>query len=283
MKPKLCVCGRSKALPLCDNSHESEGWSCAATVAHSPLVVVASSRYLNLAKKLAHHYAGAALESARATPLVCERLVVLADPTDLEQLSRLISTVEADESIVFVVGFAPGILRSLFPTAELRYLDDSSPLSAFQSVRQQLSEPPSPTQPMHLPRVFVSHAVSDEPRLAAAIDYLRRFLQASYFLCSDSIAPGTAWQSEIVEALRDADRFVAVISAASLRSHFCSFEAGMALALDKPIRLISLDGSRPPLFLAHLQCLDLALAASRRPWLSDDDRVLDALLRCSTE
>ncbi|MCA9524646.1 MAG: TIR domain-containing protein [Myxococcales bacterium] len=285
MKPKLCVCGRSNKLPLCDNSHESEGWSCSAPTERTPLLIAASSRYLNLAKKLAFHYGGRALEPAESTAGSAERLLVLVDPTDLDELRRTIESLQADEIVAFVVGFDPTLVQPLFPSAELRFLDDSSPLAAFHSVRRQLEERQAPNEraDWRWPSTFVSHAVADEGRLLGAVEYLRQHFCASLFVCSDSIAPGSAWQDEIVGALRAAERFVAVVSEASLRSHFCSFEGGMAQALEKPLRLLSLDGSRPPLFFAQLQCIDLRAIQQRRPWLSDDDVVVDALIRCCIE
>ena len=61
---------------------------------------------------------------------------------------------------------------------------------------------------------------------------------------------------EIVGALTARDLFVVLLSEASLASPFCAFEIGYASALGKPLHLISLDGSLPPVFVQHLHAVD---------------------------
>ena len=73
--------------------------------------------------------------------------------------------------------------------------------------------------------------------------------------------------------------FIYTLSEASLASHFCSFEVGVATALGKPVRLVSLDGSRPPVFIQHLQTVDLERIARTRPWLERHDLLLEELLK----
>lgn len=64
-----------------------------------------------------------------------------------------------------------------------------------------------------------------------------------------------------------------------MSSHFCSFEVGMASALQKPLILISLYGSMPHVFIQHLQAIDLPRIVRQKPWLSIEDALLDELLR----
>ena len=111
------------------------------------------------------------------------------------------------------------------------------------------------------------------------IDYLSNFFHADLFTCGESIAPGENWHATILEALRSKDRFIYMLSSASLDSHFCSFEIGMAAALCKPTSLISLDGSRPPAFVQHIQCVDLERVRRQKPWLERADLVLEELIR----
>jgi len=53
---KLCVCGRSKSMPICDASHDGEGWTCRVEKAWSEMSFFTSFRYQNLGLKLASHY-----------------------------------------------------------------------------------------------------------------------------------------------------------------------------------------------------------------------------------
>jgi len=53
----------------------------------------------------------------------------------------------------------------------------------------------------------------------------------------------------------------------------------MAYALETPISLISLDGSRPPIFVQHLQTIGLIRLERQKPWLDKGDLLLDQLLK----
>jgi len=81
-----------------------------------------------------------------------------------------------------------------------------------------------------------------------------------------------------LDALRNQDRFIALLSKISLASHFCSFEIGSANALSKPIALISLDGSVPPVFVQHIQAIDLPRILLQESWLDPQDALLRELL-----
>jgi hypothetical protein len=52
----------------------------------------------------------------------------------------------------------------------------------------------------------------------------------------------------------------------------------MALALGKPIHVISLDGQPPPAHLQHLQAIDADRLQRRKPWLTRQDALLEASL-----
>jgi hypothetical protein len=82
----------------------------------------------------------------------------------------------------------------------------------------------------------------------------------------------------ILAALYRAERFVWVGSEASLRSTFCAFEIGWARSRGIPARAVSLDGSLPPPFFADVQAVDLPRRRAARPWLSDDEALVEALL-----
>ena len=82
----------------------------------------------------------------------------------------------------------------------------------------------------------------------------------------------------IQDHLKRCDLCLFVASEASRDSVFCAFEAGMALALGKPIHLISLDGQSPPVHLQHLQAIDANRLQRRKPWLTPQDALLEASL-----
>src|SRR6185295_2137333 len=142
---------------------------------------------------------------------------------------------------------------------------------------------PASDLPRTLHGAFLSHAVGDEALILSVIDYLRRYFKADLFLCADSILSGTNWQDTISAALFGREYFVSLLSKANLASHFCSFEIGVAYALRKPIRLLSLDGSPPPAFVQHMQFVDLPRLARQKPWLDIQDILVDELLKVLSE
>lgn len=278
---KLCVCGRSAEFPICDNSHEEEGWTCAAEVAWNRLGFSASRRYQNLARKLASHYEAALILPGEPYHAV-DTLVTVVDGTDLQFPLAIQSQIQARQRWVVSLGAATTLLASQLSADKIVDLGHIPPFQAFSHIRQALdkgaSAPPEPTARQMLASAFISHAIKDEPLLLPAIHYLRDYFQANFFLCADSIPSGSDWQKTIDRALHQQDIFVVLLSKAVLASHFCSFEIGMAYALKKPIVILSLDGSRPPAFVQHLQMIDLPRIAYQKPWLTLPDILLDELL-----
>jgi len=128
------------------------------------------------------------------------------------------------------------------------------------------------------PSIFVSHGVVDEPRIFPILETLREQYGLTLFVCADSINPGTDWQREIVEQLQRCDLFLALNSAATSRSVFCAYEAGMAAGLNKKTRVVSLDNSELPLHLRGIQAVDVPRLLARKPWLTESDGLLDACL-----
>jgi len=125
----------------------------------------------------------------------------------------------------------------------------------------------------------MSHAIADEPTLGPVVEQLRRFLNADIFFCADSIRSGSSWQEIIRQELRHKELFLFIASQASLRSQFCAFEAGFAMGMNKNIRILSLDGSAPPGFFQDIQAADCLRLAARKPWLTPQEALLDALLQ----
>ena len=106
---------------------------------------------------------------------------------------------------------------------------------------------------------------------------IRRTYGCSVFLCADSIPPGTDWSNYIKQELIRADLFIHITSEASVQSMFCTFELGMAVALDLAIRVITVDRTLPPLPIRHLQAADTQRLMDRRPWLTEEEATLIAM------
>lgn len=287
---KLCVCGRSALFPICDESHVAEGWVCATDITWANYGFCASYRYENLVRKLAAHYQGVTCLAGEPFPAL-ETLLIIVDGTDLEFPVEANRQIRAKRRLVVTLGIASPFLNGVFPGCQIVNLAGNNIFQSFKRIRMFLDESdgngqvqdisnvvPMPAEAT-LKSVFISHAVKDEPLIMPVIDYLRRYFQVDLFTCADSIPASTNWQAEIIDALRAKDIFVVLLSQATSTSHFCSFEIGMAYALKKPIILISLDGSRPPIFVQHLQTVDLTRLERQKPWLDKGDLLLDELLK----
>ena len=57
-------------------------------------------------------------------------------------------------------------------------------------------------------------------------------------------------------------------------STFCAYEIGYAHGKEIRTIAISLDGTMPPQYLAHLQCIDLPRRHMLMPWYSMQDLLL---------
>lgn len=277
MAGRRCICGRSGRLPLCDGSHAAEGWTCAALPGAALARVFAAAPHNHtLAERLAHVRRGQPLHRLDG-PVVAEELVVLTDGTDLDHLRPALARLQAGTTRVLVVGADVGLLAAAFPGSRLTWVPEADhPAVLWTALLRALDDPGAPVPPA-VRRLFLSHATADEARIQPAVTALRD-LGLEVFVCGDSIPAGSRWWDEIRAALQACDRFLLVLSAASRDSGWCAFEAGAAVAWDKPVQLISLDGTLPPSYLAHLHMLDLPRAQRLRPWLDDEDALIEALI-----
>lgn len=268
---KRCVCGQSTKFPLCDGEHGGADWSC-SPVAEVELVVVAARHLQSVAERLAHHLGGIPLLAPRV--LATRRALVLTDGTELDTVRALLASIRADEVEALAVDVPGGAVHAALGVP-VRTVPPHEPLQLWRNLLLALEEPVS-TEPLR--RAFLSHAVADEARLQPVVDYLRAQLGAELFLCADSIPGGADWRASILGSLQTAEVFVHLSSGASRSSTYCAFEAGYAMALGLPLRVVMLDPGQPPPFLAHLQAIDVPRLQARRPWLSQDEALVEALL-----
>jgi len=243
-----------------------------------PVAIVAATSLINLADRLAHRFGGASVHTT-AKELTCQRLAILTDGHDTERVRQLCAGIRSDEAVVVGIGVPGELVQWAFPNASLVLIDDDSPSVLWKNVEAALLAPgKSPAPPVTRPRVFLSHSHRDESVLLSTVEALREHYGVPLFVCADSIAPGEGWMETIRTELEECDLFVFVTSTHANESVFCGFEAGMAMALDKPMHLVSLDGQRPPLHLQHLQAVDVQRLLERKPWLTSGDALLEALM-----
>lgn len=277
---KLCVCGRSAAYPICDGSHDEEGWRCDAARPWVRHLFWAPPSYINLAAKLAAHTGGLVWRPGMTT--AAERLVALVDAASLPAWRATGPLVDAQEVWGVPLGELPARLLSVpgRPVSLLWAPGDADPRAYFAPILRAL-DGPEPVGVQREPALcsgFLSHAVRDEGLIEPVVSLARESLGVRLFLCADSIPHDARWSEAIEAALREHDRFVFLLSEASARSHYCSFEIGVATGLGRTIRVINLDGTPPPAFIQHLNMIDLQRDARRRPWLSSRELLLDALI-----
>lgn len=276
---KRCVCGRSTSFPLCDGSHQNQGWQC-SVVAQVPanMVFVAGPHLVNLADRLAHRFGGVSLNAINGE-IRTASLVILCDGADVQWLHNQISRVEAEQVRVIGVGVSIEVLQWAFPDYPCVTISDEKSTSLWRLVVSEVSTEPEKRNTKNVPpKVFVSHAVADEGLLFPVLDVLRKQYGVELFVCADSIPVGDTWHDEIRRQLSTCDVFLLISSPAVVKSTYCAFEVGIATALDKPIRVIALQEDATPSYVAHLQGICVERLLLRKPWLSPDEGLLDAML-----
>jgi hypothetical protein len=207
----------------------------------------------------------------------CERLVVLADGQDMGWITRMSSKIVRQETLVLCVGVTPSVLQWAFPDDRCIGVGAETGPLLWAQVEAAISTG-KPLEPSHRPRVFLSHAVADEATLFPVVEALREYFGLRLFVCADSIPPGSQWHREILREAQACDLFLFVNSVAASTSSFCAFEAGIAVALNKHVHVVSLDGTNSPAHLHDIQAIDAIRLRDRKPWLTSADAVLEAFL-----
>ena len=275
---KRCVCGQSKTYPLCDGNHEAEGWVCSAIQDEAnALAFVADPHLRNLADRLAHRFGGVSLHASTG-PVRAHRLVILTAGLGVDYIRAARARVQADENLVIGIGVSEGLVNWAFPESQSVAVS-SEPAPALWPTVVDAIEGVSSTLTSHArPSVFLSHSVADENAIFPPISALRDYYGLPVFVCADSIKPGSRWQDEIRTRLEACDLLLLINSQSVAQSTYCAYEVGMANGLGKPVRVVNLDESALPTYLAHIQAVSVPRLMERKPWLNLEDAILDALL-----
>jgi len=257
----------------------SEDWTCVPDGDDiADIVFLASPHLRNLADRLAHRFSGVSAH-ADDSNLRTHKLVILTNGVGTLGIHQRRTEITAHSTQVVGIGLDTAALQWAFSDAEYRTVAAEPTLSLWSRVLATLTTEEAPSRlVVQRPRVFISHGVNDEPTIYPILTILREQYGLELFVCADSIDAGSSWQDEITSHLRRCDIFLIISSHAVARSLFCAFEAGMAVALDKPIRIVKLDDSKLPLHLQDRQSVDVHRLMQRKPWLTQADAVLDACI-----
>ncbi len=201
MSAQRCICGLSKAFPICDGSHRSQGWSCSVTPGErAAFAFIAGPHHENLAERLAAELGGVAVHT-REGSLQANQLVAITDGTDLGSVTAMVERVQAPSKLALALNLSPQWLSNVFPQWSTRQVDAQG-LALWDAVLAALAGPEgSEAEGAILARAFISHAVADEGLIVEPLDYLRHHYRADLFLCADSIDAGRVWHDEIVQQL----------------------------------------------------------------------------------
>jgi hypothetical protein len=275
---KRCVCGQSKIYPLCDGNHKAEGWMCTAIQDEAnALAFVADPHLRNLADRLAHRFGGVSLHASTG-PVRAHRLVILTAGLGIDYIRAARTRVQTDENLVIGIGVSEGLVNWAFPESHSVTVSSEPAAALWPTVVAAIEGVSSALTSQARPSVFISHSVADENAIFPPITALRDYYGLSIFVCADSIEPGSRWQDEIRTRLEASDLFLLINSQSVAQSTYCAYEVGVANGLGKPVRMVNLDESALPTYLAHIQAVSVPRLMERKPWLNPEDAILDGLL-----
>lgn len=239
-------------------------------------MVTSSPSLIHFAERLASALGGGLAHET--TQLSCRRLIRIIDTT----VPRPTPHLQATQVLNIVIGVPLNLISVLIPSSEaIVYLDDDHPGQLWRSIKVTAENPkswepraPFLANPKGRPRVFLSHAIGDESLLMEPIARLRSQYQLEIFVCADSLHIGGIWRQEIEEALSNSTLVIVAISESMKSSTFCAYEVGFAHGKGIQTLALSLDGTPPPQYLAHQQCIDLSRRSTLSPWLSRSELLL---------
>jgi hypothetical protein len=100
-------------------------------------------------------------------------------------------------------------------------------------------------------RAFLSYQTGDK-HVAAEIGKVLDDIGVRRFMAHDDIDVSHEWQEVIFRELDRAELFIAILSERYLVSPYCMQESGVAVFMNKTVIPLSLDGTTPPGFMAHI-------------------------------
>ena len=272
---KRCVCGGSAKLPFCDGSHQSAKWSCKGEEAKTEILVAASPILYSYAERLAHFLGGQACH--QSSQLSAKKLIRLIDI----HVCRPAPHIQAEHVLNISIGVPLQLLVQAIPMHEaITYLEDDEPSLLWRSLKSKCKQEESwEAYPLkrdftELPILFLSHAILDEAILMNPIAKLRDYFGLNIFVCADSLVAGGRWRDDIQIALDRSDLMLVAFSKHLRRSTFCAYEIGYAHGKGIKTIAISLDGTAPPEYLSHLQCIDLSRRQVLMPWYTQQDLLI---------
>ena len=102
-------------------------------------------------------------------------------------------------------------------------------------------------------RAFLSNQ-TDDRHVAAEVRTFLDDIAVPAFMAHDDINVSHEWQDVILSELAQADIFFAILSAHYITSQYCLQESGIAVFRNAmTIIPLSIDGTTPPGFMAHIQ------------------------------
>lgn len=112
-------------------------------------------------------------------------------------------------------------------------------------------------------KTFISHSSKDRLFAGKFSNYIKRYLGFKTFLAHDDLSISDDWPPKILEKLKEADFVIPLLSNNFLCSSFANQEVGIALAKNKKIIPVSIDGTDPTGFIYHIH------AHKCRAWTPD--------------
>lgn len=125
-------------------------------------------------------------------------------------------------------------------------------------------------------KVFISYSRKDSLFAGKLKRCFETCVGFEAFLAHDDLHPSDDWPFEILKNLYNTDFVVPLISKNFLSSSFSNQEIGIALAKNKKIIPISIDGTNPEGFINKLQ-------AYKCRKITDEDTIEDIALRAVTQ
>lgn len=280
MSKYLCICGGSKNYPICDESHESAQWSCSTVeIQEAELFISTSVELYNLAQRLAYKLNAKVITEHYNQPVhTLVRLCNVASPYPTPYM-------QASKTLNITIDLQPTFLFKKTPEEAVYSLFDVEPKYLYSTVLKAIKSKTSwaltnPTIETFKVKnkIFLSHAVRDQPRLNDLINLMRMRYNLDVFICSDSLSLGEEWYSAMIASLDQTDLVVQIITENTNNSTFCAFEAGYSIAAKLPLLLICYDKDvRPPAHLHHIQASEVWKSQQLKPWMTKEEITLSVI------